>query len=108
VVKVGPNAVGPPKTSEIVLGPQCYQFFKEHCTVVCYAKEVEPHQYRPYSSSSTTTSSYEAQLTVQTTSNFYDDLLKPSKLGQTDLVFGLRSDAIGWPVHAGFPISTCE
>ena len=30
---------------------------------------------------------------------------KPSKLGQTDLVFGLRSQLVSTPVHASLPTS---
>jgi len=69
VVKVGPNAVGPSKKyPRPFWGPQCYQFLQEHHTVVSYVEEVEPHQHRPYSS--TTTSSYEAQLIAQTYKQF--------------------------------------
>jgi len=40
-------------------------------------------------------------------SSFYDDLqYKPSKLSQTDLVFGLWSELVSRSVHAGWHVST--
>jgi len=35
-------------------------------------------------------------------------IYKPSKLGQTDLVFGLQSEFISMSVHAGFEVNMCS
>jgi len=51
---------------------------------------------------------YETQLAAQLYKHFLRWPIKSSKLGQTDLVFGLWPEFISRSVHAGLQVSMCS